>query len=133
MKRMSEKSDGGVAGEGTLEERLREYPELRARFEEMLAIVENADGDIVKADEAEERVIEELWQLGQSALQGWAERKQRHVQKGEREASGSQSQVKNSIGITGWPRSKSGNKSINEGGGSGVRLASQREYSMRLR
>jgi hypothetical protein len=63
-----------------LEERLRAYPELRARFEEMLAIVENAEGDIVKADEAEERVLEELRQLGQSALQGWAERKQRRLQ-----------------------------------------------------
>jgi len=78
---MNEKSGVGVTGEGTLEERLREYPELRARFEEMLAIVENADGDIVKADEAEERVIQELRQLGQSALQGWAERKQRRVQR----------------------------------------------------
>ena len=47
---MREKSGGGVrVGEQTLEERLREYPELRARFEEMLAIVENAAGDIVKA------------------------------------------------------------------------------------
>ena len=78
---MREESGGGVrAGELTLEERLREYPELRARFEEMLAIVENAAGDIVKADEAEQRVIEELGALGQSALQGWAERKQRRVQ-----------------------------------------------------
>jgi len=79
---MREKSGGGVPGEEQkLEERLRAYPELRARFEEMLAIVENADGDIVKADEAEERVIEELRQLGRSALQGWAERKQRRLQK----------------------------------------------------
>jgi hypothetical protein len=80
MKRMREKSGGGVRAEQTLEERLRAYPELRARFEEMLAIVENAEGDIVKADEAEERVLEELRQLGQSALQGWAERKQRRLQ-----------------------------------------------------
>jgi hypothetical protein len=78
---MKEKAGERVCGEGSLEERLREYPELRARFEEMLAIVENADGDIVKADEAEERVIQELRQLGQSALQEWAERKQRRVQR----------------------------------------------------
>src|SRR6266545_1828686 len=81
MKGMKEESGGGVSAGRTLEERLREYPELRARFEEMLAIVENADGDIVKADEAEEQVIQELRQLGQSALQGWAERKQRRVQR----------------------------------------------------
>ncbi len=78
---MNEKLSERVSAARTLEERLREYPELRARFEEMLAIVENADGDIVKADEAEEQVIQELRQLGQSALQGWAERKQRRVQR----------------------------------------------------
>ena len=78
---MNEKSGAGVFEERTLEERLGAYPELRARFEEMLAIVENADGDIVKADEAEERVIQELRQLGRSALQGWAERKQRRMQR----------------------------------------------------
>ena len=79
---MSNELGGGVrAGELTLEERLREYPELRARFEAMLAVVENAAGDIVKADEAEERVIEELRELGRTALQGWAERKQRRLQK----------------------------------------------------
>ena len=56
---MMEKSGGGVrAGELTLEERLREYPELRARFEEMLAIVENAAGDIVKADDWMLKVVE---------------------------------------------------------------------------
>ena len=40
------------------------------------SVVENAAGDVVKADEAEQRVIEELRQLGQQALQSWAERKQ---------------------------------------------------------
>lgn len=78
---MNERTGAGVFAERRLEERLREYPELRARFEEMLGIVENADGDIVKADEAEERVIQELRQLGHEALQGWAERKQRRVQR----------------------------------------------------
>jgi hypothetical protein len=97
MEGMSEKTGTGVSGEGTLEERLREYPELRARFEEMLAIVENADGDIVKADEAEERVIEELRQLGQSALQGWAERKQRHVQRASEQQAGVSRKVKKTL------------------------------------
>ena len=91
----------------TLEERLQEYPELRARFEEMLAIVENADGDIVKADEAEERVIQELRQLGQSALQGWAERKQRLVQNESEGRSGVTRKVKKtSTGTRGWGRSR---------------------------
>jgi hypothetical protein len=98
MKRMMEKSGGGVrAGELTLEERLREYPELRARFEEMLAIVENAAGDIVKADEAEQRVIEELRELGRSALQGWAERKQRRLQKESEQQEGVTRKVKKTL------------------------------------
>lgn len=94
---MSEKSGGGVSGERTLEERLREYPELRARFAEMLAIVENAAGDIVKADEAEERVIQELRELGQSALQGWAERKQRYVQRESEKQAGVSRKVKKTL------------------------------------
>jgi hypothetical protein len=60
----------------TLEERLREYPDLYERISELVAVVENAAGDVVKADEAEQRVIEELRQIGQQALQSWAARKQ---------------------------------------------------------
>jgi hypothetical protein len=97
MNRMKEKASERVSSERTLEERLREYPELRARFEEMLAIVENADGDIVKADDAEERVIQELRQLGQSALQGWAERKQRRVQRESEGESGIARKVKKTV------------------------------------
>jgi hypothetical protein len=89
MKRMMEKSGGGVrAGELTLEERLRE---------EMLAIVENAAGDIVKADEAEQRVIEELRELGRSALQGWAERKQRRMQKESEQQEGVTRKLKKTL------------------------------------
>ena len=56
-----------------LEERLREYPELRERFEKMLDLVENADGDCVLADDAELRVLEQVRGLGRELLQGWAE------------------------------------------------------------
>ncbi len=38
----------------------------------MLAIVEDADDDVKKADEAERRVIEELRRLGNEALRSWA-------------------------------------------------------------
>jgi len=107
MEFMDEKTGVGVSAERTLEERLREYPELRARFEAMLAIVENADGDIVKADEAEEQVITELRQLGRSALQGWAERKQRKVQSESEGRSGVTHKVKKtSTGTRGSGRSR---------------------------
>jgi hypothetical protein len=61
-------------------ERLRRYPELQARMEALLDVVENASGDVVKADEAEERVVKEIRPMGQEALQAWAERKQRRVE-----------------------------------------------------
>ncbi|HKV40588.1 MAG TPA: hypothetical protein VJX67_15350, partial [Blastocatellia bacterium] len=48
----------------SLDERLREYPELRARMEALVGIVENADGDVAKADDAEERVVQEIRKIG---------------------------------------------------------------------
>ncbi len=61
-------------------ERLHRHPELEAEFAALLDIVENAAGDASKADEAEERVAQELQRLGRQALQSWAERKQQKVQ-----------------------------------------------------
>jgi hypothetical protein len=56
----------------SLEERLNAHPHLRERVDQILAIVEDAQGDIDKADEAERRVIEQLRKLGQEVLQDWA-------------------------------------------------------------
>ena len=61
-------------------ERLEKHPQLKARIEAMLDVVENADGDVVKADEAEQRFIEELRQMGLDAMQSWANRKQAKVE-----------------------------------------------------
>lgn len=58
----------------SLEERLNRHPELRSKIESLLSVVENAEGDLVKANAAEQRVIEEIRQLGQAALQEWATR-----------------------------------------------------------
>ena len=60
----------------SLSERLQEHPELWERIERMLDLVENAEGDVVKAAEAERQVGEQLQQLGQEVLQAWAERQQ---------------------------------------------------------
>ena len=60
----------------SLEERLNDQPELKARFERLLEMVENAAGDIEKAAEAERRVTEELRQMGNEVLHGWARRQQ---------------------------------------------------------
>jgi cell fate (sporulation/competence/biofilm development) regulator YlbF (YheA/YmcA/DUF963 family) len=51
-------------------EKLEEYPHLRKRFEEILNVAES--DDIITADEAEEKAIEETRKLGQEMLYGWA-------------------------------------------------------------
>ena len=61
-----------TGGKKTLSERLKQHPELEERFEMILDIVENAAGDVEKADEAERRAIEAVRQLGHEVLQGWA-------------------------------------------------------------
>ncbi len=66
-----------IAQTESLAERLNAHPELKAKIEGLLSVVENAQGDVIRADEAEQRVVEEIRQLGQAALQGWASRQQR--------------------------------------------------------
>ena len=53
---------------------MKEYPELKTKIETMLAIIENAGGDVEKAAEAERRIIEELRQMGSEVLHSWARR-----------------------------------------------------------
>jgi hypothetical protein len=60
----------------SLDKRLNRHPELKARIEVLLSVVENAEGDLTLADEAEQRVIEEMRQIGQTALQSWATRQE---------------------------------------------------------
>ena len=75
VERFSDAEKPLVIKRPSLEERLREYPELKAKIEAMLAIIENAGG-VEKAAEAERRIIEELRQMGNEVLHGWARRQQ---------------------------------------------------------
>lgn len=59
--------------------RLAQYPELRARFEEILAVAENKRGDANTADEAEELAVEQVRRLGQELMHSWAARKHEHL------------------------------------------------------
>jgi hypothetical protein len=61
-------------------DRLQQYPDLQAEFEAILDIADNSDGDVVKADEVEERVAQELQLLGQRVIQSWATRKHERLQ-----------------------------------------------------
>jgi vacuolar-type H+-ATPase subunit B/Vma2 len=64
---------GHEAGE-ELQRRLEAQPELKARVERLLDLVENREGTVIRAADAEERTIQEIRALGQEVLQGWAER-----------------------------------------------------------
>ena len=90
-----------------LEERLREYPELKGKIESLLGIIENAGGDIEKAAEAERRIIEELRQMGNEVLHGWA-RRQQHKKEEEYNAKPgiNRKQKKTSTGTHDWEKSK---------------------------
>jgi len=61
-------------GPQSLEARLKAYPELRAKIETMLNIIENAVGDVEKAAVAEQRVIDALREFGNDILYSWARR-----------------------------------------------------------
>ena len=67
---------------------LNTHPTLRRRVEELMSIVEDADGNIDKADAAELRIIEEVRKLGHAALTGWAAGKNQRVEKQLQEDSG---------------------------------------------
>ncbi|MDQ3257286.1 MAG: hypothetical protein M3R15_25935 [Acidobacteriota bacterium] len=76
--RSSTKNGSDTRAQDLLEQ-LQQHPALHDRIAALLQVVENAQGDAVKADDAEERVAEELRRLGQAALQAWAERKNQRL------------------------------------------------------
>lgn len=58
----------------TLEQRLNAYPVIKQRIKSLLNLVENIDGDVEKANDAERKLVEELRQFGNDALHCWADR-----------------------------------------------------------
>ena len=54
-------------------EGLREHPQIRSRIAALLAVVNDAAGDFKRADEAEDRLVEEIRGLGQEVMQTWAQ------------------------------------------------------------
>ena len=60
-------------------ERLRRHPELLARFQSILELTRNADGPVQTADAVEERLIQELRQLGHLTMNQWATQAEQRV------------------------------------------------------
>jgi len=53
-------------------EKLTSTPTLRRRFEEILNIAHNTSGELITADQAEGKAMEEIQKLGQEVLREWA-------------------------------------------------------------
>jgi hypothetical protein len=64
-----------------LAERLANHPEIEGRVEEILEIIDNTKGEANTADEAEERAVQELRQLGRELLEAWAKKKEEKLEK----------------------------------------------------
>jgi len=60
-------------------ERLRQQPELLARFESILELTRNAHGPVQTADQVEELLIQELRQLGHTSMNQWATQAEQRV------------------------------------------------------
>ena len=87
-------------GKKSFEERTKDLPEVRARVERMLDLIENAAGDVEKAAEAERRVTEELRQMGNEVLHGWARRQAKKKEEKYNEKEGmTRKEKKTSTGI----------------------------------
>ena len=69
-------------------QRLKAHPALRARVASLLGAVEDAGGDLAKADAAERRMIEALRQMGNEALTAWARDKAEGRSGGNKNATG---------------------------------------------
>lgn len=59
--------------------RLRQQPELLARFQSILELTGHAAGPLKTADEIEELLIQELRQLGNASMNQWATRAEQRV------------------------------------------------------
>ena len=70
--RMETESQGRRSEDVAL--RLERHPIVKARITKLLDLIENADGDLRRADDAEQRAIDELRAMGQELLHGWGQR-----------------------------------------------------------
>lgn len=100
--------DSRIKHPQSIDERLRQYPQLQQRIEELLDVVDNSNGDASKADEAEELLFEELRRMGQDALTAWAERKHSRLVKAyDRRSDLTRKEKKASTGTPATAKSKS--------------------------
>jgi hypothetical protein len=91
----------------SLEERLNELPEVKAKVEKMLDLIDNTAGDVEKAAEAELQVTEGLRQMGNAVLHGWAQRQEQKKDTKYNSKKGvNRKEKKTSSGTPDWGKSK---------------------------
>jgi hypothetical protein len=61
-----------VLGDDEITQKLRAHPQLRERIVSLLAVVDAEGEGLRRADDVEERLIEELRRMGQEAMQAWS-------------------------------------------------------------
>ncbi len=71
MKKTTENPENNSQREQRLIERLRQHPELMERLESIVAISEADGGKLARADEVEERLVEEIRKLGLEVMGRW--------------------------------------------------------------
>jgi hypothetical protein len=79
---MKEETTGGEklnAMEAQFMARLREHPELLARFQSILDLTCTREGQLQTADEVEALLIRELRQLGHTSMNQWATQAEQRV------------------------------------------------------
>ena len=110
--------------------RLNQHPQLRARIERLVDLVEDAGDDLRKADEAERRVIEEVRRLGQEVLEDWADGQvTKRADELDQTPGVWRDGKKNSAGTAPSATSKSPSRSSGRGRGGGVPLRRVRRWS----
>lgn len=67
-------ADAGCIRAEEVAQRLERHPIVKARITKLLDLIENAGGDLRRADDAERRAIDELRSMGQELLHGWGQR-----------------------------------------------------------
>ena len=58
--------------ETALLEGMRRHPQLQERFEAILSLAEGPEGEVGRADQIEELLIEEVRRLGNATMRDWA-------------------------------------------------------------
>jgi hypothetical protein len=67
-------NEAGVEQGEDVARRLERHPIIKARITKLLDVIENAGGDLRRADDAERRAIDELRAMGQEVLHDWGQR-----------------------------------------------------------